>query len=125
MTMKITALAALLLLAATLPGQAQAPALPETMMTKLMKAVEENDYAAFVEDGIPEFKAGVTPQILEGVSLQIADRMKEGYTCTYLAELKQREFKVYLWKVTFTDGGDDALVKLVVRDDLVAGFWIQ
>ncbi len=125
MTMKITALATILLLAATLPGHAQAPALPDTMMTKLMKAVEENDYAAFVEDGIPEFKAGVTPQILEGVSLQIAARMKEGYTCTYLTEMKQREFNVYLWKVTFMDGGDDALVKLVVRDDLVAGFWIQ
>ena len=126
MTMKTAVLAMALLLTATaLPSHAQAPALPDTMMKKLMAAVEENDYAAFVEDGIPEFKTGVTPQILERVSRQIAERLKEGYECAYLGEMKQREFKVYLWKATFKDGGDDALIKLVVRDDLVAGFWIQ
>lgn len=126
MTMKsLIFAAAILLIGAVAPSHAQAPALPDTMMKKLMAAVEENDYAAFVEDGIPEFKAGVTPQIVEGVSKQIAERMKEGYDCAYLGEMKQREFKVYLWKATFKDGGDDALLKLVVRDDLVAGFWIQ
>jgi hypothetical protein len=66
-----------LLVGAALPCPAQAPAMPEALMKKLMIAVENNDYASFVADGIPEFKAGVTPQILEGVSLQIASRMKQ------------------------------------------------
>ena len=125
MSRRILALACLLS-GPALPCHAQAPAAtPETLMKKLMTAVENNDYASFVADGIPEFKAGVTPQILEGVSLQLADRMKKGYECAYLTELKQKEYKVYLWKAVFKDGGDDALIKMVVRDVQVAGFWIQ
>jgi hypothetical protein len=114
-----------LLIGAALPCHAQAPAVSEALMKKLMTAVENNDYASFVADGIPEFKAGVTPQIVEGVSKQLASRMKEGYECVYLTELTQSKFKVYLWKAVFKDSGDDALIKMVVRDDMVAGFWIQ
>ena len=116
---------ACLLVGTALPCSAQAPAIPEALMKKLMTAVESNDYASFVADSIPEFKGNVTPQIVEGVSKQLASRMKEGYECVYLAELKQSEFKVYLWKVVFKDGGDDELIKMVVRDGQVAGFWIQ
>ena len=123
-TMILTILACLLV-GAALPCNAQAPAVPEALLKKLMTAVENNDYAAFVADGIPEFKAGVTPQIVEGVSKQLSSRMKKGYECAYLVEMKQHEFKVYLWKVIFTDRGDDELIKMVVRDDQVAGFWIQ
>ena len=116
---------ACLLFACALPCLAQAPVAPEALMKKLMAAVERNDYTAFVADGIPEFKAGVTPRILEGVSLQMAGRMKKGYECIYLSELKQKKFEVYLWKAVFKDGGDDALIKMVLRIDQVAGFWIQ
>jgi hypothetical protein len=116
---------ACLLVGAVLPCPAQAPAKPEELMRKLMTAVENNDYASFVADSIPEFKGNVTPQIVEGVSKQLASRMKEGYECVYLTEMKQREFKIYLWKVVFKDGGDEALIKMVVRDDQIAGFWIQ
>lgn len=124
--MKTTILVlACLLVGAALSCYAQAPAAPEALMKKLMTAVENNDYASFVADSIPEFKAGVTPQIVEGVSQQLADRMKKGYECLYLSELKQKEYKVYLWKAVFKDGGDDALIKMVVRDGQVAGFWIQ
>ena len=114
-----------LLVGVALPCPAQAPAMPEALMKKLMTAVESNDYAAFVADSIPEFKGSVTPQIVEGVSKQLASRMKEGYECVYLTEMKQSEFKIYLWKVVFKDSGDDALIKMVIRDDQVAGFWIQ
>lgn len=123
-TMILTILACLLVATAR-PCHAQAPAVPEALMKKLMTAVENNDYASFVEDSIPEFKGNVTPQIVEGVSTQLAERMKEGYECVYLTEMKQSAFKIYLWKVVFKDLGDDALIKMVVRDDQVAGFWLQ
>jgi hypothetical protein len=108
-----------------LPCSAQVPDKVEAQMTKMMTAVENNDYDSFVEDGIPEFKTGVTPEVVEGVSKQLAARMKAGYVCIYLTEMKQSEYRVYLWKVVFKDLGDDALVKLVLRGDRVAGCWIQ
>lgn len=123
-TIVLTILACVLV-GAALPGYAQAPAAPEALMKKLLTAVESNDYASFVADGIPEFKAGVTPQIVEGVSQQLSSRMKKGYECVYLTDMKQREFKIYLWKMVFEDEGDDALIKMVVLDGQVAGFWIQ
>jgi hypothetical protein len=114
-----------LLIGAALPCNAQAPAAPEALMRKLMNAVESNDYASFVADGIPEFKRNVTPEVMDDVSKRLAHRMKEGYECIYLTEMNQKEYKVYLWKVAFKDGGDDALIKMVVLIDQLAGFWIQ
>jgi hypothetical protein len=95
------------------------------MLDKLLKSVEENDYAAFVADGTDEFKAGLTKQMLEGVSAQIAPRMKKGYECSYLGQLRQQGCEVYLWKLTYKDGDDDTLAKLVIKDGKVAGFWLQ
>jgi len=95
------------------------------VLDKLLKAVEMNDYDSFVADGTDAVKADLTKQMLEGVSNQIAPRMKKGYACSYLGELKQQGCQVYLWKLAYKDGGDDTLAKLVLKDGKVAGFWLQ
>ena len=59
------------------------------------------------------------------VSNQLAPRMKKGYECSYLGDLKQQGFHVLLWKLMFKDGGDDTLAKLALKDGKVAGFWLQ
>ena len=95
------------------------------VLDKLLKAVETNDYANFVADGTDAFKADLTKEILEGVSVQLAPRMKKGYDASFLGELKQQGCQVLLWKVTYKDGGDDTLAKVVLKDGKVAGFWLQ
>ena len=95
------------------------------VLDKLLKAVEANDYDSFVADGTAEVKAALTKQMLEGVSAQMAHRMKKGYDATYLGELKQSGCKVYLWKLTYKDGGDDTLARLSLKDGKVAGFLLQ
>ena len=92
---------------------------------KLLVAVQANDYDAFVAQGNATVKAGLTKQMLEGVSAQLAPRMEKGYDSLYLGALKQQGCDVYLWKLTYRDGGDDTLVKLVMKDGKVAGFWLQ
>jgi hypothetical protein len=94
-------------------------------LDKLLKAVQANDYDTFVADGTDQFKAALTKPMLQGVSGQLAPRMKKGCDCSYLGELKQQGCQVFLWKLTFKDGGDDTLVKLVLKDGKVAGFWLQ
>ena len=96
-----------------------------TILKKLLVAVEVGDYDGFVADGDAEFKAGLTKQMFEGVSAQLAPRMKEGYDTFYLGQLKQQGCQVYLWKLAFKDAGDDVLAKLVLKDGKVAGFWLQ
>jgi hypothetical protein len=95
------------------------------VLDKLLKAVEANDYKSFVADGTAPFKTGITKQIFEGVSAQMIPRMKKGYTCFYLGELKQQGMSVYLWKLVYKDGESDTLVKLVLTGDKVAGFSLQ
>jgi hypothetical protein len=101
------------------------PEVAATMVKKLLAAVKANDYDAFVAQGNATVKAGLTKQMLEGVSAQLASRMEKGYDSLYFGALKQQECEVYLWKLTYKDGGDDTLVKLVLKDGKVAGFWLQ
>lgn len=96
-----------------------------TVLDKLLKAVEANDHKSFVADGTDAFKTGITKQIFEGVSKQVAPRMKKGYTCFYLGELKQQGMSVYLWKLVYKDGENDTLAKLVLTGDKVAAFSLQ
>lgn len=106
-----------------LAGDTDAPS--RAMLNKLLKAVETNDYDSFVSDGSDAFKAGMTKPMLQGVSGQLSPRMKKGYTCWYLGELAQQGCRVLLWKLTYQDGGDDTLAKLVLKDEKVTGFWLQ
>ena len=95
------------------------------VLSKLLRAIEANDYDSFVADGTPEVKASLTKQMLEGVSAQMAPRMKKGYSKTYLGELKQGGCRVYLWKLAYKAGGDDTLARLTLRSGKVAGFLLQ
>jgi len=95
------------------------------ILEKLLKAVQTNDYDSFVADGTAAVKSGITKQMVEGLSAQLSPRMKQGYEIAFLGDLKQQGCQVRLWKLTFKDGGDDILAKLVLKDDKVAGFWLQ
>jgi hypothetical protein len=106
-------------------AHAQEPKSARQLLDKILKATEDNDYASFVAEGDAGFKAGITPQMLEGVSAQVSLRMKKGYECAYLGELNQQGFKFYLWKLSFKDGGDDVLAKLALKDGRISGAWLQ
>lgn len=96
----------------------------QTTFTFLMAAIEENNYGNFVSQGNAAFKQGITKQMFKQVSGQLAPRMKKGYSAVFLGELKQQGYQVYLWKLTFKDGGDDFLAKLSLKDGKVGGFLI-
>jgi hypothetical protein len=59
------------------------------------------------------------------VSRQLAARLKQGYHATFLGQLDQQGYTVYLWKLSFDDKKDDHLVKMAVKDGKVGGFWVQ
>ncbi len=90
----------------------------------LLNAIQANDFAAFAAAGDTAFKAALTKEVFEQVCTQMAPRMKQGYETTFLGELKQQGYKVFLWKMTFKDEGDDFLLKLVMKDGKVSGFFL-
>ena len=104
---------------------AEAPAAVEADMKAMLSAIEANSLDAFVARGDAAFKSGMTRQMLEAVSRQLAARLKESYHATFLGQLSQQGYTVYLWKLSFDDKKDDHLVRMAVKDGKVGGFWVQ
>lgn len=92
---------------------------------KLLKSLENNQYAAFIEDGSDYFKSRISEQHFSNVSQRVAQQLKNGYDLIYLTEFKQAGLVGTLWKIEFKDGSDDALAKIFLEDGKIAGFWFQ
>jgi len=90
---------------------------------KLLSAIQNSDYNAFVADGTQAFH-GITKSQFDSVCTALGPKLKTVHV-TFLGELSQHGFRVTLWKLSFSDGGDDALATLSVKDDKVGGYWIR
>jgi hypothetical protein len=95
------------------------------ILTKLLNAVEHNDFNSFVENGDNQLKAAITKQMFDNMNATIAPRMKKGYKVESLGTLNQQGYQLCLSKIVFKDGGDDVLARLVLRNGKVAGVWFN
>ncbi len=118
-------LATIALLAAVSLRAAEAPAEAKASSDALIAAITGNDIAAFRKEGDENFAKALTEDMFAKTQAQIAPRLKAGYEMTYLTDINRQGHKVTLWKLTFKDGGDDALATLSMKDGKVAGFFIQ
>jgi hypothetical protein len=91
----------------------------------LLTAIATNNYDALVASAAPALKSRITRETFTKVSAELSPRLKEGYKLQYLGSLKQQGVEVFLWKITYKDGGDDLLARLVIQEGKVAGFWFQ
>ena len=108
-------LATVLLTAARAESPAQNP--PEGMLKSILQATKDKSYDDFLTHADSGVRAGISKQMFEGVSGMFAPRLQKGYKTTYLTRLRQRGHTVYLWKLEFTDGKDEVLVKLSINND--------
>jgi len=95
------------------------------LFTTLMGSIEQQNFEAFQIPGSESFRTGISKQMFDQVSNVLAPRLKRGYQATALCQLKQRSCEIYLWKLTFSDGGDDRLVRLSVKADRAVGLLID
>ena len=96
-------------------------AVAEAMLGALMKG----DYQAFVAAGTPELRQKLTLALFDKVAGDYVPRLKTGYGLASLGSLRQAGCEVWLWRLRFTAGGDDVLMRLVMKDGQVAGLWLQ
>ena len=90
------ALAATLLTGcATFTAAAERSPREAAISSKLITAIENADYDAFVADGEAPFKQ-LTKAQFAAVSATLGPRLKAGYTVSYLGELKQMGYHVTL-----------------------------
>ena len=97
----------------------------EGTLNSLLAAIATNNYDVLVANAAPALKTRITKETFTQVSTQLSPRLKKGYKPQYLGSLKQQGVEVLLWKITYQDGGDDMLARLVVQEGKVAGFWFQ
>ena len=92
---------------------------------KLLGAIKAGDRDAFIGNATDEVKKGVTQEVMDALKKDLGSRLDKGYKATYLCELKQVGLQVHLWKATFKDDGDDLVIRLVLKDGKLAGFFLQ
>ena len=97
----------------------------ERTLDTLLTAIATNNYDVLVANAAPALKTRITKETFAQVSTQLSPRLKKGYKPQYLGSLKQQGVEVFLWKITFQDGGDDMLARMVIQENKVAGFWFQ
>ena len=97
----------------------------EGTLNTLLGAIVANNYDVLVANAAPALKTRITKETFAQVSAQLSPRLKKGYKPQYLGSLKQQGVEVLLWKITYQDGGDDMLARLVIQENKVAGFWFQ
>ena len=90
----------------------------------LMKAIQANRYFDFIREGNWPFKIGINILMFWFVTAQLARRMRQGYEAVYLGQLNQKRHQVYLWKLTFKDGGTQFLARLAIKNGRASGLLI-
>jgi hypothetical protein len=103
----------------------QAPKEAENSFRVMMSALETDDLAAFVAPGETAFAMAFTQPVFAKISAQMAPRLKKGYQAIFLCPMKQRGYDVFLWKLSFKDGGDDLLASLSTKNGKVSGLFLN
>jgi hypothetical protein len=103
------------------PGAADARSLVE----ELLAAIQANDYDAFVAKGSPGFRAAIPTTGFARLSEQVGGRILHRQRLTTLGVVRRPEHVDWLFKLEFSDEGDDALVILPLDGWQVAGFIVN
>ena len=97
----------------------------EKIFNSLVAAQTAKDYDAFVADADDRLKAALTKTQFDASSNVMIKRTSGGYDTTFLGELNQHGYQVFLYRLRFKDGGDDILGTMSLKDDKVGGIYFK
>jgi hypothetical protein len=97
----------------------------EKIFKNLIAAQTMKDYDAFVADADDNLKAVLTKTQFDASSNFMIKRTSGGYDTTFLGELNQHDYQVFLYRLRFNDGGDDILGTMSLKHDKVGGIYFK
>jgi hypothetical protein len=97
----------------------------EKIFNSLLAAQTAKDYDAFIADADDNLKAALTKTQFDASSNLMNKRTSGGYDTTFLGELNQHGYQVFLYRLHFKDGGDDILGTMSLKDDKVGGIYFK
>ena len=125
MILKYTLVAALVFGAVLLAVRWQSAADPAAgnarLAQRVLKAVAEEDYAAFVAQADRSVRK-LLVEDFQALAQRHAPRLRHGHELRPLEERWRGAVHVNRWQVLFKDGGSSAVLMLGVRDGKVASF---
>ena len=103
-----------------------APPEAERMLKLLLETIRTENYDAFLAPGTERFQQGISREMFSSVSRQVAARLQAGYTTEFLTEINQCEHRIFLWKLGFSDGGNQFIARLALTvEGKVTGFMLN
>jgi hypothetical protein len=97
----------------------------DKIFKQLIAAQTAKDYDAFVADADDNLKVALTKARFDASSDFMNRRTLGGYEITFLGELNQHGYQVFLYRLRFKDGGDDMLGTMSLKDDKVGGIYFK
>lgn len=97
----------------------------EQLFQNQMTALTSSDYETFFAHTDDAFKQAVPPDQFASLSEALSGHFAAGYEAENLGVLRQEGLLIHLWKVTPHQADTDYLVKMALRGNTIAGFWIQ
>lgn len=91
---------------------------------QLLDAMAQNDYQRFISQGTPDF-AAIGEADFSQVAATVGPRLRQGYSIEHLGNMRQQGLDISVWKISFTDQGDDLLATLNVTHGRVGGFFLR
>ncbi|KIN14582.1 hypothetical protein RO22_14290 [Halomonas sp. KHS3] len=88
-------------------------------------AIASESYEQFMDHADANFRQSISQDQFGALSESLSPRLVDGYQSEYLGALNQDGFNVHLWKMTLASSDSDNLVKMAMRENEIAGFWIQ
>ena len=96
----------------------------DALMKRMLDALKAGSYDAFIADGTAKMKAGGRSAF--GVaSAHFAPLLVKGYKTTYLTRVRKEGRALSLWKLEPNGAPEDYVIRVVVKDGKVDGFWIE
>jgi len=97
----------------------------DALMKKMLDAVKAGSYQAFIADGTPKMRNETGKSAFGVASGHFAPMLLKGYKTTYLGRVRKRDRAISLWKLEPTGAAEDFLVRVVLENGKVDGFWIE
>jgi hypothetical protein len=110
----------------TSSSQRPAPALPEKILRKLLRAQEKENFKNFTSMLTTVLKEKCKKSVFFKAGERFSKHLAGGYELEFLMGLKQTKRSLYVWKLIFSDQSGEALVQLwVTPKEEVAGILLH
>jgi hypothetical protein len=98
----------------------EATAQEKTYAGEIMKSLADEDFHEFQADGDKNFQT-IKESMFKALCDQRSSELKDGYHVVFLGVLMEDHLRVTLWKISYDDGNNDDLLRLIVNNGKIAG----